>query len=1211
MRALIKNNFIILVLIPLVLNLAAALEPIPHVAQVPLILSPTTQPNVVIFLDDSSSMDFEVMTGDTLSAGLFFTPNPDGTGLSSGSITHRPGCELRSASLGGYAYGIAASTNLYQDATGGNCYVAAQDAWRFRCSTYNSLYYNPEETYLPWAGTRIDGIEFSDLPVDFNAAPLDPTNPASATVDLISPDPATGIDAFRFYTCSRSDDPANPDFQVESETVISADFAELQNFYNWFVYHRSRHLRAKSLLGDFIADETGTRIGLTGFNLTSLPVAEMSASILSDSKLTLLQTLYSSMPVLQPGAINTSSPLADRYQATRDYLACEASAAFPGSSDSVPGSPDCPALSAPAGSCQPNHIIVATDGFYNRITGVSDYDADDGTNPFDGGFLADGFSNTFADKAMFFYKEDLISELPDDVTPDFLDRIYYRATPPFVTLPDDATLQQHIKTHAITFNPGFLDSQMRSAIWYDPSAFNLGLLKDLYHATIDSRGQYFDYTRSRENQLTNLSTTVSAGISSTTQVAINTQAVEQDAVLYRTFYDPVNLSGDLVAQEINADATLATTDDGQPIYLWSAARQLDLLIGVNGAEHLAGRNILTYSTDARAGTSFLYPLITSSQQVLIDDGSSVGEIRLNYLRGDTANEEDILEGPNPAENKIFRIRPETTTTGGGIVHHAKLGTIANAAPVFVGIPQAVGRFGGAWPRADGETYLEFQQEQIDREPSVIVAANDGMMHLFDAETGDERFAYVPNLVFSKLSVFSDPGYSHQFYVDSTPSVNDAYISTDGIASPSWNTVLVAGLGAGGRGYYALNITDPESFSASEVMWEFSPEDDPGATTDIDGNVISDLGLSFGRPIIAMSNAQDSNDNQKWVAIFGNGYNSTSANGNAIIYMLFIDEGYDGWSDAGDLIKIDTGISGITNPNGISDVRAIDINNDGTVDRLYAGDLQGNLHVIDISSADQNAWNNSDSRFILFKAKYSETDEVQPITTRPIVVNNANGPGNIVVFATGSFFTVDDAVDTRIQSIYGVVDVEDGSNTEVSSDDLTEQVLTNEFFQINADEEIEVRVLSDNAISSGGWFIDFDVLDNTGSFIEYPGEKAVRSLQLRGDTVFTNTILPLALSCDPPSGGFSLALNPQTGTSGDTEIFDFNIDGVIDSNDNIVVQNVEKIVVGSRFESTPLDSTFYNDFRITQMSDTSIDAIKVNTEADERLLGRQSWREVEL
>ncbi|MEM8845078.1 MAG: PilC/PilY family type IV pilus protein [Pseudomonadota bacterium] len=1210
----INNKFLFFIaLFALAAPATNALEPIPDIAQAPLLLSPTTQSNVMILRDDSGSMDYEVMTADTLSSGLFFAPNPDGTGLSIESITHRPGCELRAAALGGYAYGIAAPTNLYVDSTGGNCYVAAQDAWRFRCSTYNSLYYDPQEIYEPWVGTRSDGIEFADIEVDFSAAPLDPTDPNSATVNLISPDPDTGIDAFRFYTCSRTSNTTDPNFTLDSETIITADFADIQNFYNWFVYHRSRQLRAKSLLGDFIANESGTRIGLVNFNSANLPAVEMNESILSGNKATLLQTLYSSNPVLTEDAVNISSPLEQTFQATRDYLACEASSVFPNIGAGLPGNEGCPALSAPAGSCQPNHIIVASDGFYDLITGVDDNDADEGGNPFDGGFLADGFSNTFADVAISFYKEDLQSGLIDDVTPDFLDRIYYEATPTFVPLASDATLQQHIKTHAITFDSGYLNSQIRSAIWYDPAAFNLGLVKDLFHATINARGQYFDFNRTRVNQLSNLTATVSADISSTTPVAINTQATADNAVLYRTFYDSVSLSGDLAAQEINPDGSLAMTSDGAPDFLWSAAEELDDLVGINGAEQL-NRNIFTYSSNSRSGTAFQYSVLNSTQQSQLNDGDGNGQLRLNYLRGDTANQEDILEGPNPDEDKIFRIRPETTSTGGGVVHFSKLGTIANAAPIFVGTPNAVGRFGGAWPSADGQTYLDFQTQQADREASVLSAANDGMLHVFDAENGSERFAYVPDLVFSKLSVFSDPAYRHQFYVDATPAINDAYISADGSASPSWNTVLVGGLGAGGRGYYALNITDQESFTEDDVMWEFGPADDPNATTDTDGKLLSDLGLSFGTPVITMSNSQDGSGNQRWVAIFGNGYNSTSVTGNAVIYMLFIDEGFNGWSGAGDLIKIDTGAAGIGTPNGISDVRAVDVDGNGTVDRLYAGDLLGNLHVVDVSSANENNWNDSDNRFILFEARYSETNEIQPITTRPVVVNNERGDGFVVVFTTGRFFAVNDATDTSIQSIYGVID--DGSNTEVIANNLVEQVLTNEVLQQSADDSIDVRVVSDNSLSinDDGWFIDFDALDLTDSFIEFPGERAVGALQLRGGTIFTNTIIPLALSCEPPSGGFSLALDPQTGTSGGEPIFDFNIDGEFDVADNIIVADVSQVIVSTRFESPPLDSTFFNDFRVTQLSDTSIDSIRVNNEANSQinsdLEGRQAWREVE-
>ena len=564
------------------------------------------------------------------------------------------------------------------------------------------------------------------------------------------------------------------------------------------------------------------------------------------------------------------------------------------------------------------------------------------------------------------------------------------------------------------------------------------------------------------------------------------------------------------------------------------------------------------------------------------------------------------------------MRPETTSTGGGITHFAKLGTIANAAPVFVGMPMAIGRFGGAWPNADGETYFDFQTEQADRDPSVVVAANDGMFHLFNAENGNERFAYVPELVFDQLSKLTEPEYKHQYYVNATPSVNDAYVkSSSSAAGPTWNTIMIGGLGAGGRGYYAINITDPSNFASqdsarAQVMWEFGPEDEPDAA-----GTASDLGLSYGRPLIAMTNASDGSGNRRWVAVFGNGYNSTSADGNAIIYMLFIDEALDGTWDAGDLVKIDTGVGGVTgsfvNPNGIADVRAIDTNGDGTIDRLYAGDLRGNLHVVDVTSSDPDDWDSSSSRFILFNAVYPATSEPQPITTRPIALRHPTGTGYLVVFTTGSYFTNSDATSTEIQSIYGVWD--DGSGDQVDATTLVEQSLSNQ----TTGGGFEVRTVTNNPVTWGtpggtdsarGWFIDFDVPpEGSSTGVEFPGERAIRELQLRGNVLFVNTVIPQLLSCEPAPGGFGLGLDPFTGSDGNLIVFDINIDNIFDSNDNINVAGDLKIIVGTRFKSTPTDSSFFGNYRITQLANTDIDSILTNT-GGAGFIGRQSWREVE-
>jgi type IV pilus assembly protein PilY1 len=318
-----------------------------------------------------------------------------------------------------------------------------------------------------------------------------------------------------------------------------------------------------------------------------------------------------------------------------------------------------------------------------------------------------------------------------------------------------------------------------------------------------------------------------------------------------------------------------------------------------------------------------------------------------------------------------------------------------------------------------------------------------MLHAFQTSDGSELFAYVPNMVVKNLpeltkspgTVLSGPGYEHQYYVDLRPSINDVYITpatgtNAGGSEPSWNTVLIGGLAKGGKGYFALNITKPdelnsESEVASNVMWEFTEADDGGIGS-------SDLGYSFSEPLIAMTNADDGSGNKEWWAIFGNGYNSTSTDGDAVLYLLKLEGGMNGvWTPASDFIKIPMtefgkAESATATPNGISGIRGIDTDGNGTVDYVYAGDLQGNLFRFNLTSTTSSDWD--DSVKLLFSAKYStnanQRDEAgtgtpQPITTRPIVIKHPSEPGYIVIATTGSWMTTPDASSTDIQSRFMV------------------------------------------------------------------------------------------------------------------------------------------------------------------------------------------------
>ncbi len=287
-----------------------------------------------------------------------------------------------------------------------------------------------------------------------------------------------------------------------------------------------------------------------------------------------------------------------------------------------------------------------------------------------------------------------------------------------------------------------------------------------------------------------------------------------------------------------------------------------------------------------------------------------------------------------------------------------------------------------------------------------------MLHAINMDDGTERFAYVPNLVFNNLRYLADSNYSHLFFVDNSPAIRI-------IPDPADPTVidhvlLVCGLGAGGQGYFALDVktahtvlsgTSTEGTVEDFAMWEYPRT----GTSALD---VADLGLSFSRAFVVKKNKVNPTDADQWVVIFGNGYNS--ANGHAVLFVL----------DAltGTLIrKIDTGEGG---DNGLSTPTLIDPNNDGYVDYVYAGDMRGNLWKFDLTSGDPPSWGvafNNGTPQPLFRA-----GTTQPITTKPEVMYHCRKHGYMVVFGTGKFLGDPDRILTGypVQSIYGIWDYGD-------------------------------------------------------------------------------------------------------------------------------------------------------------------------------------------
>lgn len=142
-------------------------------------------------------------------------------------------------------------------------------------------------------------------------------------------------------------------------------------------------------------------------------------------------------------------------------------------------------------------------------------------------------------------------------------------------------------------------------------------------------------------------------------------------------------------------------------------------------------------------------------------------------------------------------------------------------------------------------YAAFKASTNSRPGTVYMGTNDGMLHAFDAPltvtatAGNERWAYVPSMVIPNMFALADENYSlnHAYYANGSPFISDIF---DG---SSWKTILVAGLNGGGRGYYALDVTNP---ILPKLLWEFTPAADlsnPSFPHD------ADLGFTFGNPII--------------------------------------------------------------------------------------------------------------------------------------------------------------------------------------------------------------------------------------------------------------------------------------------------------------------------------------------------------------------------
>ncbi|MGZ8228166.1 MAG: pilus assembly protein [Burkholderiales bacterium] len=608
-------------------------------------------------------------------------------------------------------------------------------------------------------------------------------------------------------------------------------------------------------------------------------------------------------------------------------------------------------------------------------------------------------------------------------------------------------------------------------------------------------------------------------------VATNSTSLQTYSKVYQARFASSDWSGQLLAYGLTSNGTMNVTPD------WDAGEVIN-------TQSWTSRTILTFNDTAtvRQGVAFRWPLVPASpgatdiSTTLIsalnkhpDTGATDnrGSNRLRYLRGDATQE---------VGSNRMRMRPMSM-----------LGDIVNSEPAYVGPPDS------AIPEA---SYAAFRTANASRAPVLYVGANDGMLHAFEAATGREILGYVPSKTFSRLNKLTSLNYTHRYYVDGSPEIQDAQVAG------SWKTVLVGGLGGGGHGLYALDVTNPTSFSeanaASVVLWEFNDTDD------------TDLGYVYGKPLIRKM------ANGRWGAIVQGGYHtqgdSVLGTGRAVLFIIFLD-GPSGpnrtWVAGTDYVKIDTAIGDTTTPNALAPPFAIDRNLDGKFDYIYAGDLRGNFWKFDVSSPTVANWTAAGNRVVLFQAR-DGGGAAQPITAPAEGTVHPTGQGYVMSFGTGKYMeTSDPSGPYAAQSYYGIWDKDDsvGSISVQTTVTSRAQLLQQTISIATADTGENVRVISDSTAdwstdstppNAGdaptrhvGWYMDFASGTSTG-------ERAVYRPLLLSNRLIFSTVIPSTGVCSNGGTSFLYVIDPATGARIGAAVLDIDGNGVLNTADKVTV-----------------------------------------------------------
>lgn len=864
-----------------------------NVAELPLKTSVLAKPNVVFALDESGSMDAEVMIDGT-HQGWFYG--------NYGNATLYPSGKLRTGGASQdwnmfylFPNGTGSGNRVYGDPDTRYGYAippTPQMAW-VRSPSYNSIYYDTRRTYQPWAPAYVSGASTSYGNASTSATRSHPalgsttvavasnllntntdwrftftagmTMPSGVTnLSCLGSTPTVGSGGHTVTTsnsmCKASmsyypatfwnretctiddvscvaawDGQTLKRYEIKSGNSFPSGRSyadELQNFANWFSYYRKRRLLLAAAMGDVLENISGLRLGVVKFNVRTPPTMyDADAGAAASNRMAVSGQFY-----VAEGDGGTPT------HATMAYIREQ----FDTNTNIIQY------------ACQRNASFIITDGFANDTANAppsysqSTYGA---AAPFQS-----ITAKSLADKALAYFTLTLRAGGTSPL-------VTGRVPPGRTNVPNpDTNTNLHLSTYALTLGmkgtlwPTASDPFITAPSWPTPVSNTATMIDDLWHATINGRGQMY-----LANDSAAAASGIAAGLSdildqvgAQSSLAVSSINLDRgDAKAYLGTYNPAGWVGDLTANAIDASNAVVSGTA-----LWSASALLR-------TRDWTTRVIASHN--GSAGVAFT----EANVGAIVNPGSAWGS---------NAAVVDYLRGSRTGEGTSFRTRLSL------------MGSVINAEPV------------------------------ISRDDKIVyVASGEGMLHAIDTDTGTEHWGFVPGQVLANLGQISSRDYSFRTKLDATPAL--------GKLAGSGKRVLVGALGGAARGYYALDVSSPrgktEAELASAAMWQF-----PSAS---DSTNLAKMGYSYGRPVIAKTSTQGD------VVLVTSGYDNGLSIGDGKGRMWMLN------ATTGAVLREFVTTDGATGAEaGLTHVSAFRETN-GTVRHVYGGDLLGNLWHFDLDT----------------------------------------------------------------------------------------------------------------------------------------------------------------------------------------------------------------------------------------------------------------------